>query len=145
VSYPERWRDNIRMIAPSGSVPVEVRWRPKDRRALRLELEGLPAGTPIVLLSRGPGGRRRCRALAEDAGVQVEREYLAFPSARAPAYLVEDAAAPWRYFVRTVLATPPRVRLPSLVDTVVRIGRRVSAWPAVRSLSPGRVVVGRRA
>ena len=145
MTYPARWQDNLRMIAPPEAVPGEVRWRARDRRALRSELQGLPSGTPVVLLSLGPGGRRRCRALAEDAGIQVEREYVAFPSARAPAYLVEDAASAWGYFVRAVLATPPRVRLPRLVDAAVRIARAVSRWPAVRMLSPGRVVVGRRA
>jgi hypothetical protein len=145
VTYPARWQDNVRMIAPPDAVRVEVRWRPRDRRALRSELWGLPAGTPVVLFSLGPGGRRRCRALAQDAGIQVEREYVAFPSARAPAYLVEDAAPAWRYFVRAVLATPPRVRFPRLVDAAVRVARGVSRWPAVRGLSPGRVVVGRRA
>lgn len=145
MTYPERWQDNAGVIAPPGAVRVEVRWGRRDRRALRSELQGLASGTPVVLLSLGPGGRRRCRALAEDAGIQVEREYVAFPSARAPAYLVEDAAPAWRYFVRAVLATPPRVRFPSLFEVAVRIARTVSRWPAVRRLSPGRVVVGRRA
>jgi hypothetical protein len=145
MSYPERWRDNVRVLAPPGAIPVEVRRRPGERRALGAELGALPAGTPVVLLSLGPGGRRRCRALAENAGIRVEREYVAFPSARAPAYLVEDAAPAWHYFVRSVLATPPRVRFPRLIDAAVRIARGVSRWPAVRGLSPGRVVVGRRA
>jgi hypothetical protein len=144
VTYPDRWQDNAGMVAPPGAVPVEVRRRRRDRRALRSELRGLPAGTPVLLLSPGLGGGRRCRALARDAGIQVEREYVAFPSARAPAYLVEDAAPAWRYFVRAVLATPPRVRFPSLFEAAVRIARGVSRWPAVRGLSPGRVVVGRR-
>jgi hypothetical protein len=144
VIHAERWEDNVGLIAPAGAVRAEVAWRPKGRRALRSELSGLPTSTPVVLLSRGPAGGRRCRALAQNAGIQVEREYLAFPSGRAPAYLVEDAPAAWRYFVRTVLATPPGMRLPSLVDAAVRVARGTSRWPSVRALSPGRVVVGRR-
>jgi hypothetical protein len=145
VKYPERWRENWRMIAPAGAVRMEVPRQPKDRAALRRELGALSRGTPVVLVAAGPGGRRRCRAAAETADIDVENEYMAFPSALAPAYLVQDAPSAWRYFVRTALVTPPRIRLPRLVGSVLVLGRTLAPWWVARRVAPGRVLVGRRA
>ena len=73
-----------------------------------------------------------------------EREYLAFPSAEAPAYLVEDEPASVRVFVQTVLAVPPRTALALPMHLAFRVLRSFGTWRLTRMLAPGRVVVGRR-
>jgi hypothetical protein len=109
-------------------------------------IRALAAGTPIVLCASAPAAIARCRAFASKAGVELEREYLAFPSAAAPGYLVEDAPAPVRVFVQTVLVTPPRTR--TALSTPIGVGlsvlRALNPWRLIRAIAPGRVVVGRR-
>jgi hypothetical protein len=84
-------------------------------------------------------------ALAEQGGILPEREYLAFPSADAPAYLVEDSPATVALFVDAILVPPPRGRFarPARlgVELLRRSPRRASLF---RALAPGRVVVGSR-
>ena len=87
----------------------------------------------------------RCKAFASAAGLELEREYLAFPTAAAPAYLVEDARASVRLFTSNVLAAPPRTRLSLPIELGVALLRAAKSWRLVRTLAPGRVVVGRRA
>ena len=108
------------------------------------EIRALPSGTPIVLFASAPGAIRRCRAFAAASGIALEDSYLAFPSARAPAYLVEDHPAPLRLFVRTILAAPPRRGVASPLAAGLAVVRAFHPWRLLRSLAPGRVVVGRR-
>ena len=77
--------------------------------------------------------------------MELEREYLAFPSAAAPAYLVEDAPAPVTVFLRTVLVAPPRSRLSPIIEPALGAVRALNPLWFVRAVAPGRVVVGRRA
>jgi hypothetical protein len=141
----ERWRDNWRTVGPRGAVKTEA---PRSRAGLKTvgdRLHELPPGTPVVLAAGAPWARRRCLALAEQAGILPEREYLAFPSAEAPAYLVEDSPATVALFVDSILVPPPRGGLSRLarlgVDLLRRSPRRASL---LRALAPGRVVVGSR-
>ena len=142
----ERWRNNWLVISPPGAVRVDLRWSPAERRASKRMIRALAAGTPIVLCASAPAAIARCRAFASKAGVELEREYLAFPSAAAPGYLVEDAPAPVRVFVQTVLVTPPRTR--TALSTPIGVGlsvlRALNPWRLIRAIAPGRVVVGRR-
>jgi hypothetical protein len=95
-------------------------------------------------VASAPGAAGRCRAFASAAGVELEREYLAFPSAAAPAYLVEDAPAALRLFVENILVAPPRVPFSRAVEGALSLLRRSRSWRTVRTLAPGRVAVGRR-
>jgi len=140
----ERWRDNWRVIAPPETVAVEVARLPWRSRRTARGLRALPAGTPVVLLLPAPASLHRSRAVAREAAIQLEREYMAFPSARAPAYLVEDAAASSGYFVRTALVTPPRIRFPNVVGAATKLARTACRWRLLRHVAPGRIVVGRR-
>jgi hypothetical protein len=141
----DRWRSNWRVVSPSGAVPVDLARSAAERRALRHGVRALPAGTPVVLFGSGPGAGRRCRAFAARAGLQLERGYLAFPSAREPGYLIEDAPASVRAFVRTLLVAPPRNSMSTPMQLALSVLRNSSLWRATRWLAPGRVVVGRRA
>ena len=139
-----RWRDNWRVVSPSSAVLVKLgRSRAASARA-RAQVAGLAAGTPVVLLSSAPAAGRRCRSFASEAGVRLEREYLAFPSAAMPGYLVEDDAAPVRAFTRSLLIAPPRVPLAVAVEAGVAILRAVGPPRLVSALAPGRVAVGWR-
>ena len=105
----------------------------------------MPIGTPVVLMASGPGAGRRSRRFAAGASISLEREYLAFPSAAAPAYLIEDSSAAVRIFVTQVLVAPPGTRLSAVIDAAIAVLRASSLWRLVRALAPGRVSVGRRA
>jgi hypothetical protein len=96
-----------------------------------------------VLSAPAPGAGRRCRAFAARAGIEVERQYLTFPSADAPGYLVEDDRAPIRFFLERVLVPPPRPTLALPLAAALRILRGVVPWWAIRLVAPGRLVVGR--
>lgn len=140
----DRWRSNWTVVAPPDSIRVSL---PRSRQARRRsrELSELPIGTPVVLLASGPAAAGRCRRFAAAAGVRVEGEYLAFPSALAPAYLVDDSPAAVRTFVTHVLVAPPRTKLSAVIDGALALLRVATPWRVVRTLAPGRVAVGRRA
>lgn len=140
----ERWRENWRVVSPRGAVRADLPRSPAKRRALTRQIRQLAPGTPVVLFASAPGAIGRCRRFTADAGLELEREYLAFPSAGAPAYLVEDAPAPVRLFVKAVLAAPPGIALAAPVDAGLG-ALRASPWRLLRRISPGRVAVGRRA
>lgn len=107
-------------------------------------IRDLPADTPVVLAAAAPGALRRCRAFASDAGIEPERQYLAFPSTAAPAYLVEDAPTPVRVFVETVLVVPPRSVFSTPIGIGLNVLRAVASRRLIRMIAPGRIVVGRR-
>jgi hypothetical protein len=140
----DRWRTNWRVASPPGAVEVPVPRSAKRTRSLAHSIRELPAGTPVVVLAPAPGAARRSRAFAARAGVQLEREYLAFPSAAAPGFLIEDAPATVRAFLDAFLVAPPRPVLSTAIDAVLGLLRAVRPWRLVRALAPGRVVVGRR-
>ena len=140
----ERWRNNWRVISPAGAVRVDLGRSAAKGRALRQRTRDLPAGTPMIMFASAPTAVRRCRAFASATGIEVEREYLAFPSARTPAYLVEDAPAPVGVFVKTVLVAPPGSALATPVSAGLSILRAFTPWRLIRAIAPGRVAVGRR-
>lgn len=138
----ERWKSNWLGVSPPGSVRVDLPLSSRRKGDLQGHVRSLPAGTPVVLFASTPGAGRRCRAFASRAGVRLEREYLAFPSATAPACLVEDAPGPVRTFVGSVLVAPPRAVLGAAIDAGVWVVRAVHPWRLIRTLAPGRVVIG---
>ena len=134
-AWAERWR----VVAPAGTVRVEV--GPRGRIAGR----GTTAPrTPLALCASGPFARRRVRRAADRAGITLEREYLALPSARSPAFLVEDRSVAIDYFRARILTPPPGMaRWSGLAELAVRgtrfIPRSILSW-----LAPGRVAIGRQ-
>lgn len=139
----ERWQDNWRFATSGGAIHVKLT-RTRGRRHWILgAVRELAVGTPIVLSASAPGAARRCRAFASAAGIECEREYLTFPTAAAPAYLVQDAPAPVRLFVASMLAAPPRARFSLPLEIGFGLLRRFKSWRVVRALAPGRIVVGR--
>jgi hypothetical protein len=144
VSDVERWRNNWLVVSPPGAVRVDLHRSAAKRRDVKRTVDALPAGTSIVLSAAAPAAIRRCRRFASETGIDVEREYLAFPTASAPAYLVEDAPATVRVFAKTILVAPPRTLSPLLIEAAVSVLRALSPWRLIRAVAPGRVVVGRR-
>ena len=140
----DRWRNNWRAVSPARAVRVELPRSAPKRRAMLRTVRDLPAGTPVVLCTSAPGAIGRCRSFASKAGIALEREYLAFPSAAAPAYLVEDAPASIRIFVKTVLVTPPGTRFATPMDAGLSVLRTLNPWRLVRAVAPGLVAVGSR-
>jgi hypothetical protein len=139
-----RWKDNWRVVAPSGAARFDVPRSPARRRRLEHELEELVLGTPVVLAASGPSASRRCRRLAAAAGVTVERTYVALPSAVAPAYLVEDRVPSIRFFLGELLAAPPATRGRRILVLGVAAFRLLPSWRLARALPAGRVIVGVR-
>jgi hypothetical protein len=140
----ERWRDNPLAVGRPGAVRVELARGSATRKAQARLVRDLPSGSPVLLSASAPGARRRCRTFAAKAGVTPEREYLALPSAAAPAYLVEDAPAAVEVLVRTVLVPPPGSALTAPIGAALGIIRALGPWRLMRTLAPGRVIAGRR-
>ena len=84
------------------------------------------------------------QAADREARVEVQREYLAFPSADEPAYLVEDTPAAVLLFLRSALVAPPGSRWATPLEAGFAVLRALGAWRLVRLLAPGRVIVGSR-
>jgi hypothetical protein len=141
----ERWRENWRAVGNGATLQLDLPRSRAGRRAHLASIRELADGTRVVLSASAPGAPRRCRSFASAAGLELEREYLAFPTAAAPAYLVEDAPAPVRLFVANALVAPSRPGLALPIELGLELLRRVRSWRLVRLLAPGRVVVGRRA
>jgi hypothetical protein len=98
----------------------------------------------VILCSPPPFARGRCRRFASAAGVEIQREYLALPAARAPAYLVEDAPVATAYFLRSILVPPPRTIWAAPFRLCLSaVSKLANAGPIVRVLAP-RLVVGTR-
>jgi hypothetical protein len=139
----DQWRGNWQVLCRPGAVCLRPGPRIGTRRAAVGEALALPMGTPVVLLARAPGAAGRCRRFAARAGIELEREYLAFPSAARPGFLVEDAPAATRFFLET-LPPPPRPLVGPVVEAAIGAIRLLGPWRLLRGLSPGRVAVGRR-
>ena len=140
----EHWENNWLVVSPPGAVRVDLPRSRGRRRELTREVRELGTGTPVVLFASAPGAIRRCRGFAAASDLVLRDEYLAFPSAREPAYLVEDHPAPVRLFVKTILVTPPRRAFVNPLAVALASVRVFHPWRLIRSLAPGRVVVGRR-
>jgi len=141
----QRWRGNLALVRPADALVAEVPGGRRGLRELEAALRALQPGAAVVLEASGPLAARRCRLVAERAGIESCREYAALPSAREPAYLVEDAPASAALFVRSLLAPPPRSRLAPLVSAALWAMRRMRDPSRIlRMLAPGRVIVGRR-
>jgi len=140
----QRWQGNWRVVGPPGAVQVQLPRSRRRCRDLEARVRALPAGTSVVLCAAAPGSSARCRRFARGARLEFARRYLAFPSAAAPGYLVEESSSSVTVFVRTVLAAPPGTVLSTPVGAGLGVLRVLGPWQMTRRLAPGRVVVGRR-
>ena len=140
----ERWRNNWLVVGPDGAVAVDLGRRRAKRHLDRPSIRQLPPGTAVVVRASAPRAIRRCRRFAAEAEIELEREYLAFPSARSPAYLVEDAPSTVGIFLQTALVAPPRARFATVIEACFVLLRALGPWRLIRRIAPGRVVVGRR-
>jgi hypothetical protein len=138
-----RWERNRAVVAPPGALEVTVPRSRTGRRDLRERLETVPAGTSVVLCASAPFARRRVRKLAQQSGLELLLEYLAFPTAAAPAYLVEENAPAVRFFIEHALVVPPGLRIPLPAELAVRGVRALQPTRLMRLFAPGRVAVGR--
>lgn len=141
---PERWRDNWRAVSPPAATFVELGRSRAARAAARAQVAALAPGSPVVLAASAPGARRRCRAFARTATIRLTHDYLAFPSAAMPAYLVEGEAGPMRTFTASALVAPPRARMAPVLQAGVLVLRALSRMRLVSALAPGRIMVGWR-
>jgi hypothetical protein len=83
--------------------------------------------------------------LARLAKIEVDRVFIAIPSARSPLYLVEDAPEPINYFCSTLLTLPPGTSiLAPFGEAFLAFVRAFRGSPWIGSVLPGRVLVGRR-
>jgi Phosphotransferase enzyme family len=135
-----------RVITPAGAVVLELPRPARSLSTLAESIRGLPEGTWVTLLAGpDPWARARCLRVAAASGMRIEREFLAFPSFRAPGYLVPDAPGTLAYFCHSVVTVPPGTsRLAWPADRLVHLLRARSRARAITRLAPGRIVVGRR-
>lgn len=139
----ERWRQNRLVIAPADAFMAEVAPL-RSTAAVLGEVASLAAGSPVIVCSPPPFARRRCRRFAAAAGIEVQREYVALPTAGAPAYLVEDAPVATAYFLRSILVPPPRTIWAAPFRLCLSaVSKLADPGPIVRALAP-RLVVGTR-
>jgi hypothetical protein len=144
VDRPERWRDNWRAVSPPAATFVELGRSRAALASAREQVAALAPGSPVVLAASAPGARRRCRAFARATTVRLAHDYLAFPSAAMPAYLVENDAGPVRTFMVSALVPPPRARLAPVFQAGVLVLRALGRRRLMSALAPGRVMVGWR-
>lgn len=143
VDRVERWRQNPLVLAPADAFVAEVAPL-RTTAALLGEVASLASGSPVILCSPPPFARRRCRRFASAAGVDIQREYLAVPTAAAPAYLVEDAPVAIAYFLRSILVPPPRTIWAAPFRLCLSaVSKLANPGSIVRVLAP-RLVVGTR-
>jgi len=129
------------LLAPADAVCLEVPRGRVERRAAAARLRALEPGSHIVLRGRRGAVQRVVRA----ARLDVVRDLIALPSARSPAFLIEDAAAPMSLLCGDILGVPPGVTaLVAPTDALLRVARRAARWRWFRRLLVWRVVVARR-
>jgi hypothetical protein len=144
VDRPERWHDNWRAVSPPAATFVELGRSRAARAAAREQVAALASGSPVVLAASAPGARRRCRAFARAATIRLAHDYLAFPSAAMPAYLIEDDTGPVRTFRASALVSPPRARLAPVLQAGVLVLRALGRRRLMGAVAPGRIMVGWR-
>ena len=142
---PNRWRGNSHVVAPRDAFEVHLAPFRRNPRDVVRAIAGLAPGSPVVVSTSAPWAATRCRRFARQARIDIHREYVALPTARMPAYLVEDAPASAAAFVQNVLVVPPRAVLSGPIDAALTLIRRLhDPGRALRVLAPGRIVVGAR-
>jgi hypothetical protein len=133
----------LRHLVPSTSTWIDVPRSRVTRERTADAMRRLPPGAPVVLADRGFGARRRSRAFARLASVDVDRELLAIPSVDAPDYVIDDDRAALTGFWRGFVTVPPGTTVTAPVVTAgIRVVDALHAWPLVALVVPGRYTVG---
>jgi hypothetical protein len=131
---------NLEVLVAQGGTIVRTRGRGADRDELR-RVRAMPAGSAVVVW----GSSRSCRRFADLAGIEIHREFLPVPHARAPLYLVEDAQECIDYFCSTLLTLPPgSASFGPLGEVFIALVRAARRSPRLTTVIRGRVLVGRR-
>jgi hypothetical protein len=137
-SWADRWRA---LTAPDTTWIDAPRSAAAREEAIRM-IRDLGSGHRVAIRDARPFSARRCRSFARAAGVTLERSYLAFPSVRAPAYIVEDASGPATYFLGNLAVVPPGVTVLTAPATAgLAVARRAARFRVARAVF-GRVFVG---
>jgi Phosphotransferase enzyme family len=137
-----RWRENLRVLGLSGALRAPSPGTRSARRRLESRLRSAPRPSGVVLNGRGRSSR--VRASARSLGIDVEREFLAFPSHTAPAYLVESTTQAVEYFCTAIVTVPPGTTWMTLpIDLMLRTFRWQPPRDVMSVLTRNRVVVGR--
>jgi hypothetical protein len=140
----EGWKENWRVLAPTADRRTDLSRRGGMRAAVD-ELRELPEGTLVAIFAPGFGAVHRVRKCARRAEIVHWREYMAFPSVQAPAYLVEASPTSLDYFFDTVATVPPNVaKLESAANLGLTVLRAACRSSLLRRLFPGRILVGSR-
>jgi hypothetical protein len=135
------WATRYRVLAAPDAVVVDVLRGRRARRAAVAAVRALPAGRGVVLR----GSRSSVNEVARAARVRIARELIALPSAAAPAYLVEDDAAPLALLCAEFLSVPPGlVRLAGPAGVLLRVGALAARSRLARHLLRSRIAVGWR-
>jgi hypothetical protein len=138
-------RVGVRHLVPSTATWIDGPRSRATRGRTADEVRRLPPGAPVVLAARGLGCRRRSRALARLALLDVERELLAIPSVDAPDYVVDDDPRTVSRFWRSFVTVPPGATLTApAITAAIRVVDALHAWALVGVVAPGRYTVGRR-
>jgi hypothetical protein len=131
---PESWCDPATrwtLLAPAGSVPIDVAVREDALQAL----QALPSGTEVTL-----AGKRGLRRIARQAGVLVSAEYVALPSTSTPVAVAGHGPG-LRWVAHSVLTVPSGRSRGHLAMTVgAMVARR---WPRLLGAAGHHVLVGR--
>jgi len=143
VSESASWADRWRVVTAPGTTWADASRRGPGRASEIERIRCLRAGDHVAIHDPRLFAKRRGRAFVRRAGLVIDREYLAFPSVRAPAYIVEDAPGPATYFFDRVAVVPPGVAALSVPAALaLRLARILVRYRAVRGVL-GRVTVGR--
>ncbi len=135
------WPDRVRLLVPPDYVEVRVASGWRAQRAAAARLRQLPPGRSVVL----KGSRRAVRRVAHHAGIEVTREFIAFPDHDLPAYLIEDDGPLLAFLCTRVLSVPSgSAWMAGPVDGILRTGALVARFGLARRILRPRVVVGQR-
>lgn len=119
---------------------------------IEIDTRSIDAGTadqlnphlPVVLIDQRPFSRRRLRRVARALSIEVEREFIVFPTLRRPLMLIDDTEAAVRHFWSAVATVPPGLAFTALPATALLALARILPWSWTGGVAPGRALVGRR-
>jgi lipopolysaccharide/colanic/teichoic acid biosynthesis glycosyltransferase/O-antigen/teichoic acid export membrane protein len=133
-----------RFLTSSTAVQLDLPSSSAARRELQGRLRGLAPGSQIVFSCAAPNSRRRARAFARDAGIEVLREYLAIPSISPPTFYVENSPPALRYFFTHVLTLPGGgAAITGLLAVAKKAARYMFPTGLMGVLMRTRIIVGR--
>ncbi len=140
----EPWSENWRAVSPPGAARFDLPRR-RSRLHIQEQVTRLPSGTAVAISARGVGSSLRCTRFARRAGLTVSKSYIQFPSARAPAFLVEAAPASLDYLTGSVATVPPGTTAAApIVEFGLRGLRKICKTRLFMALAPNLLMIGVR-